>query len=246
MARANKPAKQPARVAKPAAGRRYTLQVSVHSSTPPLPTEEIPTAYRVIQIRGDQTLEDLHQVIVRAFERQGEFSYEFQLGEQPLDPVGARYVLPGAYDISVETGNPATGRVTDTSIDALGLQSGDRFTCWSDTGDDWWHPIRVERITQGMPRGKYPKVTKSVGESPFRRAGQQPPAPLVLGKSEGADAACLVGELHLKRGEYAKAVEAFSRALENSPTVDAYEGRARAYRALARQDERTAQQLRLK
>jgi uncharacterized protein HemY len=67
-------------------------------------------------------------------------------------------------------------------------------------------------------------------------------APQELAGAAAADTACLVGELHLRRGEYPKAVAAFTRAIENSPTGDAYQGRARAYRALADQDERKAQE----
>jgi tetratricopeptide (TPR) repeat protein len=59
-----------------------------------------------------------------------------------------------------------------------------------------------------------------------------------------ADMGCLVGDLHLKQGDYQKAIEAFSRAIATNPTIDAYEGRARAHRALAIQDERKAQELR--
>jgi len=65
-----------------------------------------------------------------------------------------------------------------------------------------------------------------------------------LDASEAADAACLVGELHLSERAYQKAVEAFTRAIENNPTVDAYEGRARAYQGLAAVDERKAEELR--
>jgi tetratricopeptide (TPR) repeat protein len=61
--------------------------------------------------------------------------------------------------------------------------------------------------------------------------------------SAAADVGCLIGEMHLSKGEYHKAVEAFSRAIENQPTADVYEGRARAYRALAALDETKARQL---
>jgi uncharacterized protein HemY len=50
--------------------------------------------------------------------------------------------------------------------------------------------------------------------------------------------------MHLKQAEYEKAVEAFTRAIESNPTPDVYEGRAKAYRALAERDERQAQDLR--
>ncbi len=59
-----------------------------------------------------------------------------------------------------------------------------------------------------------------------------------------ADMRCLVGEMHLSNGEYHKAIEAFTRALESNPTADVYEGRAQAYRALAEADERKARELR--
>ena len=59
-----------------------------------------------------------------------------------------------------------------------------------------------------------------------------------------ADVGCLIGELHLSKGDYERAVEAFTRSLESEPTADAYEGRALAYRALAERDERHATELR--
>jgi tetratricopeptide (TPR) repeat protein len=65
-----------------------------------------------------------------------------------------------------------------------------------------------------------------------------------ISNDAAADMGCLVGELHLKQGDYQKAVEAFGRAIATNPTIDAYEGRARAYRALAMQDERKAEELR--
>ena len=72
-----------------------------------------------------------------------------------------------------------------------------------------------------------------------------PPGPIPL-TEEGvrADVGLLVGEYHLQRKEYTQAVDAFSRAIATSPTPDAYDGRARAYLALAQEDERRALQLR--
>jgi tetratricopeptide (TPR) repeat protein len=58
-----------------------------------------------------------------------------------------------------------------------------------------------------------------------------------------ADVGCLLGEMHLQNQDYHKAIEAFSRALVNDPTRDAYVGRARAYRALAALDDHAAAQL---
>jgi tetratricopeptide (TPR) repeat protein len=66
-----------------------------------------------------------------------------------------------------------------------------------------------------------------------------------LSQNAAADAACLVGELHLRQGEYEKAVQAFTQAIEGSASADAYEGRAKAYRALADRDERKVLERRL-
>jgi hypothetical protein len=59
-----------------------------------------------------------------------------------------------------------------------------------------------------------------------------------------ADMGCLIGEMHLRQGEYVKAVEAFTRAIETQPAPDLFEGRARAYRGMAEQDESAAALLR--
>jgi hypothetical protein len=61
-----------------------------------------------------------------------------------------------------------------------------------------------------------------------------------------ADMGCLIGEMHLKQGDFARAVEAFTRAIESGPAPDLFEERARAYRGLAEQDERRAAELRNK
>ena len=42
--------------------------------------------------------------------------------------------------------------------------------------------------------------------------------------------------VYLRQGEFEKAVEAFTRAIDTRPAADLYEGRARAYRGLAERD----------
>jgi tetratricopeptide (TPR) repeat protein len=75
-------------------------------------------------------------------------------------------------------------------------------------------------------------------------AAPAPPPDGELPGAAAADVGCLIGELHLSKGDFERAAEAFSRALEGRPTADAYEGRARAYRALAELDESRALVLR--
>ena len=49
---------------------------------------------RVIEIRGDQTLEQLHHAIFKAYDRWDEHLYEFQFGKRPFDPDGPNYGVP--------------------------------------------------------------------------------------------------------------------------------------------------------
>lgn len=63
-------------------------------------------------------------------------------------------------------------------------------------------------------------------------------------QGHAAEVGCLIGEMHLRQGEYEKAVDAFTRALETQSAPDLYEGRARAYRGLAERDEAASALLR--
>ena len=124
-----------------------------------------PVISRTIQIRGDQTLEDLHHAIFDAFNRFDAHKYEFQFGKGPNDPKGKRYVLPGAFEGRGRERN-VSGSVAETTIEALGLKVGQAFAYWFDFGDDWWHQINVGAIDDEASKGKYPRVTKRVGKSP--------------------------------------------------------------------------------
>jgi hypothetical protein len=171
MARSRKaPAHQPGGQDKE---RLYILEVFLLSG--PI-TEKFakknPVVSRTIQIRGDQTLADLHHAIFDALGRWEEHLHEFQFGKGPMDPKARRYVLPSAFEGPGGEDNPAAGRVDQTTIASLGLKVGGRFGYWFDFGDDWWHQINVEAVEDKVPRGKFPKVTKRVGKSPPQYADE--------------------------------------------------------------------------
>src|SRR3954466_3355001 len=110
MARSKKPAKKASKPTGQAEARLYTLEVFLLSG--PI-TEKFakknPVVSRTIQMRGDQTLQDLHHAIFDAFDREDEHMYEFQFGKGPMDPEGRRYVLPGADEGFVAADRPAAG-----------------------------------------------------------------------------------------------------------------------------------------
>lgn len=116
---------------------------------------------RTIEIRGDQTLEDLHVAIFKAYDRWEEHLYEFQFGDRPFDPEGQNYGIPFNGSDTSETGNAQT-----TTLDSLNLKTGRFFGYWFDFGDDWYHQIEVEQIEKVNPKRTYPRITQRVGPSP--------------------------------------------------------------------------------
>lgn len=122
---------------------------------------------RVIEIRGDQTLEDLHHAIFRAYDRWEEHSYEFQFGKRPFDPKGPNY---GIAKPDEKKRNHGDARIT--KLDDLKLKPERVFGYWFDFGDDWFHQIQVERIERAIPTVTYPRVIKRVGKSPPQYADE--------------------------------------------------------------------------
>jgi hypothetical protein len=116
---------------------------------------------RVIEIRGDQTLHDLHQAIYKAYDRWDEHLYEFQFGKRPFDPIGPNYGIAGPSSAKKGAGN-----ARQTKLDDLGLKPGRAFGYWFDFGDDWYHQVQVDRMEAAIPTVTYPRVTRRVGKSP--------------------------------------------------------------------------------
>jgi hypothetical protein len=147
--------------------RLFTLEVFLFSG--PMTKEFVEKnreVSRTIQIRGDQTLEDLHNAIFEAFDREEEHMYEFQMaGKRPMDPKARRYVLSAATEDLSSEKKPA-GKVNKTTIGSIGLKLDESFGYWFDFGDDWWHQINVVSIEEEAPQDKYPKITGRIGESP--------------------------------------------------------------------------------
>jgi hypothetical protein len=124
-----------------------------------------PQIIRTIEIRGDQTLADLHHIIFEAFDREEEHLYEFQLkGSGPNDPNADRYGL--AMMLQDDFSGPMAGNVADTQIGTLDLAVSESFGYWFDFGDDWWHQVQLTAITEPQPEVNYPRITQRIGASP--------------------------------------------------------------------------------
>lgn len=115
---------------------------------------------RVIEVRGNQTLQQLHEAIFQAYDRWEEHLYEFQFGCRPFDPEGPNYGIP---DGKKRKGH---GDARTTTLDDLELNLHRAFGYWFDFGDDWFHQVQVERIDRAIPTVTYPRVIHRVGKSP--------------------------------------------------------------------------------
>ncbi len=124
-----------------------------------------PIVVRTIQIRSDQTLDQLHRAIFRAFERDDPHMYEFRFGDKFKMAPERRYVMAEALEHLDKDERPS-GITSKTTMASLGLKPGDVFHYWFDFGDDWWHWIEVKAIDRTMPEGRFPKIVSRTGESP--------------------------------------------------------------------------------
>jgi pRiA4b ORF-3-like protein/LexA DNA binding domain-containing protein len=148
--------------ARPAAPPANLYVVSVFLTAAPISEKSANKEIRRdIEIRGDQTLEQLHEAIFEAFDRFDEHLYEFQFGKRPFDPKGPNYGIPDPNEHQ-----PGYGDARTTTLDALDLKPERVFGYLFDFGDNWFHQVQVERIEQAIPTVTYPRVIKRVGKSP--------------------------------------------------------------------------------
>ena len=71
------------------------------------------------------------------------------------------------------TDEVTAGDVARTTLNSLNLEVGRAFGYWFDFGDDWRHEICVEPIEDAPPKGRFPKMTARVGDSPPQYANPE-------------------------------------------------------------------------
>lgn len=134
--------------------------------------------HRILDIAGNATFEDLHDLIFTAFDRYDPHLYQFILTraeaksdhalydckERVLDP----YSMEDA-DMMMDEGDIAHNAATFT-LDEAKLQEKDFIYYRFDFGDDWMHRLCLEKI--------YPLEAAAIGEEPYavivRKVGESP------------------------------------------------------------------------
>ena len=123
--------------------------------------------YRKIAIRGDHTLDDLHDAVFYAFDREEEHMYSFFF---PASPTKSKRAIMNSREFSPSDpwGSRDADRKTDTAettISYLKLRAKQKFYYLFDWGDEWWHELTFEGVCS-TEVNTLPVVTVKKGESP--------------------------------------------------------------------------------
>ena len=129
--------------------------------------------WRRIAVRGNQTLDDLHEAIFDAFDRYDEHLYSFYFpkpGAKMSRRYGMRdgieYASPEMLEADGPFSDPDVPNASKTKINGLTLKPKQVFYYLFDYGDEWWHEITVEAVDAPQEKGKYPRVLNTRGASP--------------------------------------------------------------------------------
>ena len=129
--------------------------------------------WRRIAIGGDQTLDDLHEAIFDAFDREEEHLYSFYF---PRPGARGRDRLDGAVEFTHPAAAKDAGFFSDdpvhnaseAKISTLKLTKSTTIEYLFDFGDNWEHILTVEEIDGDPDNKKYPRVLEKKGESPLQ------------------------------------------------------------------------------
>ena len=139
----------------------YQLRVSIIG---------IPKLYRMIEITGNCTFDDLHEAIFNAFDRYDHHLYSFFITKSNTQNMA--FIMDSPEITHPQNTEDLLGfgekkeSTSETKIDRVGLVEKDVFHYLFDFGDDWWHRIRVNKITNNQEKNRSVKLIKAVGAAP--------------------------------------------------------------------------------
>jgi len=129
--------------------------------------------WRKIAVKGNQTLDDLHEAIYDAFDRDDEHLYSFffpkksgKMTRRNIYDQSVEYASSNMFENDGLFGPEDQENAAETKINTLKLKKGQVLYYLFDFGDEWWHEITVEDTEAKAERGKYPRVLEKKGKSP--------------------------------------------------------------------------------
>ena len=140
----------------------YRLKVSLAVGGPWDAKEAV---WRTIEMKGSQTLDQLHKAIFKAFDRFDEHLYSFYMTKNRRDPM-QEYASPYLFEDDDFDLNDRPHSARGAKLDKLELRVRQKFYYTFDYGDDWEHVVEVLSIKDEEPVGRYPRIVEGHGESP--------------------------------------------------------------------------------
>jgi len=127
--------------------------------------------WRTVLLRGDQTLDELHEVIFAAFDRYDEHLYCFYFpkarqGRLASGKPPKEYRSPRGFDRTEVFEIDNRYNAARARLDDLWLKVGQTFEYLFDFGDEWWHEIIVQGIEPSESGGTYPRIVEKRLPSP--------------------------------------------------------------------------------
>ena len=113
--------------------------------------------YRIIELRSEQTLDDLHFAIQRAIGWDADHLYSFFMN-------GERFNDDYAFSCPYEEERPPW--TDEAIIGELGLTMKHKFLYYFDYGDGHKFEVEVADVRSTAEPGEYPRVVESRGEAP--------------------------------------------------------------------------------
>lgn len=118
--------------------------------------------YRIIEVKSEQTLADLHLAIQSAFEWDNDHLYAFHLDgdsrNESFEFQGSPVMFDNPFGADAPPANEAI-------LGKLGLSLHHKFLYFFDFGDSHEFDVEVVAITPKAKRAKYPRIVESKGES---------------------------------------------------------------------------------
>lgn len=125
--------------------------------------------WRKIALEGNDSLDDLHEMIHTAFDRYDEHLYSFYFPVKQSKSIrvivrnSVEYTSPNTLEFG---GDDGQGNAAKATLSSLRLKPKQKMYYLFDFGDEWWHEITVEAVDAPREKGKYPRIVASKGESP--------------------------------------------------------------------------------
>lgn len=123
-----------------------------------------PLIWRRLQVDGEMTFEELHEILQIAFDWDNSHMHEFAVGRTEGEKVNRMFIK----DVFMDDSNAKNGNFDETMefLDDWLVEKKDWLIYTYDFGENWEHKIELEKILEPVEKQSYPYCVKAVGVAP--------------------------------------------------------------------------------